>query len=350
VSENQAAYPIATMCRLLGVSPSGYYEWVKRRPSRRARANAELSEQIRIAHAGSRGTYGSPRVQAELAAQGIRAGRKRIARLMAESGLAGVSRRKFVTTTKKDGGRQAPDLVERDFTAERPNLLWVADITYIPTWGGFLYLAVVLDAFSRRIVGWSMSTSLATQLVLDALNMALAIRRPNDVIHHSDQGTQYTSIAFGHRCREAGVRPSMGSVGDAYDNAMCESFFATLECELLDRRRFKTQAEARMAAFEFIEGFYNRRRRHSSIGYLSPVEYERRYHEGTVDPDARERAIVLAAVKNKPFGRPQDGAVLDPRCARRPHRRAGRDGRMAPPGAEQKNGPKEDQVPSDRIP
>jgi hypothetical protein len=146
------------------------------------------------------------------------------------------------------------------------------------------------------------------------------------------------------------VRPSMGSVGDAYDNAMCESFFATLECELLDRRRFKTQAEARMAAFEFIEVFYNRRRRHSSIGYLSPVEYERRYHEGTVDPDARERAIVLAAVKNKPFGRPQDGAVLDPRCARRPHRRAGRDGRMAPPGAEQKNGPKEDQVPSDRIP
>jgi putative transposase len=256
VSENQAAYPIATMCRLLGVSPSGYYEWVKRRPSRRARANAELSEQIRIAHAGSRGTYGSPRVQAELAAQGIRAGRKRIARLMAESGLAGVSRRKFVTTTMKDGGRQAPDLVERDFTAERPDLLWVADITYIPTWGGFLYLAVVLDAFSRRIVGWSMSTSLATQLVLDALNMALAIRRPNDVIHHSDQGSQYTSIAFGHRCREAGVRPSMGSVGDAYDNAMCESFFATLECELLDRRRFKTQAEARMAAFEFIEGFY----------------------------------------------------------------------------------------------
>jgi putative transposase len=265
VSENQAAYPIATMCRLLGVSPSGYYEWVKRRPSRRARANAELSEQIRIAHAGSRGTYGSPRVQAELAAQGIRAGRKRIARLMAESGLAGVSRRKFVTTTMKDGGRQAPDLVERDFTAERPDLLWVADITYIPTWGGFLYLAVVLDAFSRRIVGWSMSTSLATQLVLDALNMALAIRRPNDVIHHSDQGSQYTSIAFGHRCREAGVRPSMGSVGDAYDNAMCESFFATLECELLDRRRFKTQAEARMAAFEFIEGFYNPASQHPSV-------------------------------------------------------------------------------------
>jgi putative transposase len=307
VSENQAAYPIATMCRLLGVSPSGYYAWVKRRPSRRVQADAELTGRIRAAHAASHGTYGVPRVHAELAAKGVRAGRKRIARLMAESGLAGVSRRKFVTTTVKDGGRQAPDLVERNFAAERPDLLWVADITYIPTWAGFLYLAVVLDAFSRRIVGWSMSTSLATQLVLDALNMALATRRPNGVIHHSDQGSQYTSIAFGHRCREAGVRPSMGSVGDAYDNAMCESFFATLECELLDRRRFKTQAEARIAVFEFVEGFYNRCRRHSSIGYLSPVEYEQQHDESAIDPDARERAIVLAAVKNKPSGRPQEG-------------------------------------------
>jgi putative transposase len=350
VSENQAAYPIATMCRLLGVSPSGYYAWTKRRPSQRARTDATLITQIRVAHETSRGTYGVPRVHAELAAQGIRVGRKRIARLMSQTGLAGVSRRKFVTTTVKDGGRQAPDLVERNFAAERPNLLWVADITYIPTWAGFLYLAVVLDAFSRRIVGWSMGTSLATQLVLDALNMALATRRPSGVIHHSDQGSQYTSIAFGHRCREAGVRPSMGSIGDAYDNAMCESFFATLECELLDRRRFKTQAEARMAVFEFIEGFYNVRRRHSSIGYLSPVDFERQHHDGAIDPDARERAIVLAAVKDKPFGRPQDGAILDRRGARRPHQRAGRDGRMAPPGAEQKNGAKEDQMPSDQIP
>ena len=174
--------------------------------------------------------------------------------LMTQAGLAGVSRRKFVTTTVRDGGRQAPDLVERNFTAEAPDLLWVADITYIPTWAGFLYLAVVLDAFSRRIVGWSMATTLATQLVLDALNMALATRRPKDVIHHSDQGSQYTSIEFGKRCREAGVRPSMGSVGDAYDNAMCESFFATLECELLDRRRFKTQAEARMAVVRVHRG------------------------------------------------------------------------------------------------
>ena len=264
-------------------------------------------------------------------------GRKRVARLMSRAGLAGVSRRKFVVTTVKGDSRQAPDLVERNFTAEAPDRLWVADITYIPTWAGFLYLAVVLDAYSRRIVGWSMATTLATQLVLDALNMALLTRRPRGVIHHSDQGSQYTSIEFGHRCRDAGVRPSMGSVGDAYDNAMCESFFATLECELLDRCRFKTQAEARNAIFAFIEGFYNRRRRHSSIGYLSPIDYERRHHALAVDPDAHQPAVVLATVKDKPSGRPQDAAVLDRRCARRPHHPAGRDGRMAPPGAEPKN-------------
>lgn len=339
MSENQAVYPIATMCRLLGVSTSGYYAWAKRRPSRRARDDAALLAEIRTAHAASHGTYGAPRIQIDLAERGLRVGRKRVARLMAAAGIAGVSRRKFVTTTVKRGGRPAPDLVDRDFTAEKPDLLWVADITYVPTWAGFLYLAVVLDACSRRIVGWSMATTLATSLVLDALEMALATRRPNGVIHHSDQGSQYTSVEFGQRCREAGVRPSMGSVGDAYDNAMCESFFATLECELLDRRRFKTQAEARMALFEFIEGFYNRRRRHSSIGYLAPIDYERQLLAG---PDPRHSAGVLATVKDKPFGRPQ-GAVLDARSARRPHRHAGRDGRMAPPGAEQKNAPTQDE-------
>ncbi len=170
--------------------------------------------------------------------------------------------------------------------APGPNRLWVADITYIPTWAGFLYLAVVLDAFSRRIVGWAMATHLRTELVLEALNMALAQRRPAGVIHHSDQGTQYTSIAFGIRCREAGARPSMGSVGDCFDNAMCESFFATLECELLDRRRFHTQAEARMAVFEFIEGWYNPHRRHSALDYLSPINYERSHdpEESTASP------------------------------------------------------------------
>jgi putative transposase len=332
------------MCRLLGLSTSGYYAWAKRSPSRRAREDAVLLAQIRMAHVASHGTYGAPRIQIDLAEKGFRVGRKRVARLMAAAGIIGVSRRKFVTTTIKGAGRPAPDLVDRNFTAEKPDQLWVADITYVPTSVGFLYLAVVLDACSRRIVGWSMATTLATSLVLDALEMALTTRRPNEVIHHSDQGSQYTSLEFGRRCREAGVRPSMGSVGDAYDNAMCESFFATLECELLARRRFKTQAEARMALFQFIEGFYNRRRRHSSIGYLSPIDYERRLLAG---PDPRQPAGVLAAVKDKPFGRPH-GAVLDRRSARRPHRHAGRDGRMAPPGAEQKNIPtQEDQLTPD---
>src|SRR5580692_10641070 len=338
------------MCRLLGVSPSGYYAWTKRQPSRRTQIDAALVAEIRAAHTASRGIYGAPRIHVDLAAKGIRVGRKRVARLMSAAGIAGVSRRKFVTTTVKGSDRQAPDLVDRNFTAERPNLLWVADITYIPTWAGFLYLAVVLDAYSRRIVGWSMATTLATRLVLDALNMALAVRRPNGVIHHSDQGSQYTSIEFGHRCREAGVRPSMGSVGDAYDNAMCESFFATLECELLARCRFKTPAEARRAVFQFIEGFYNPRRRHSSLGYLSPIDFERRRQVTAVDPDAPQPAAVLAAVKDKPFGRPQEAAVLDRRCARRPHHRAGRDGRMAPPGAEPKNGfSKEGDMPAIQI-
>ena len=175
--------------------------------------------------------------------------------------------------------RPACDLVDRNFYADEPNQLWVADITYVPTWAGFLYLAVVLDAFSRRIVGWAMGHNLKAQLVLDAMNMALSQRHPNNVIHHSDQGSQYTSVAFGLRCKEAGIRPSMGSVGDAYDNAMCESFFAALECELLDRRKFQTKAEARTAIFQFIEAWYSPGRRHSAIGYKSPINFERNAHE-----------------------------------------------------------------------
>jgi putative transposase len=276
VRANRASYPIATMCRLLGVSASGYHAWRRRPLSARDEEDAALLERIRDIHAGSRGTYGAPRIHAELAAQGRHVGRKRVARLMRSAGLAGVSRRRSVRTTRREvSARPAPDLVQRTFTAEAPDRLWVADITYIATWAGFLYLAVVLDAFSRRVVGWAMANHPRTRLVLDALEMALGQRRPDDVIHHSDQGSQYTSIAFGARCRQAGVRPSTGSVGDAYDNAMCESFFATLECELLDRTQFRSHAEARMAIFQFIEGWYNPRRRHSAIGYLSPVEYER---------------------------------------------------------------------------
>ena len=272
-------FHVATLCRVLGVSPSGYYAWRNRPVSARARANAALSARLQALHARSRGTYGAPRLRAELAAQGARVSRKRVARLMRAAGLVGVSRRKaFHTTVRDRDAPSIPDLVQRDFTAPAPNRLWVADITYIPTWTGFLYLAVVVDAFSRRVVGWAMALHLRTELVLAALDMALRQRRPASVIHHSDHGCQYTAVAFGSRCREAGVRPSMGSVGDAYDNALCESFFATLECELLDRVIFKTQAEARPAVFDFIEGSYNPQRRHSSIDYHSPRDYERRYY------------------------------------------------------------------------
>jgi len=279
------------MCRVLDVSTSGYYAWLKRKPSERSLADATLTEQIREIHTESMETYGAPRVHAELRAQGIHVGRKRVARLMREAGLYGVSRRRRPkTTTRSKRGEQRPDLVERDFTAEAPDQLWVADITYVPTSSGFLYLSVVLDAFSRRIVGWAMAHHLRTELVLAALEMAIEQRKPDDVIHHSDHGSQYTSLAFGYRCREAGVRPSMGSVGDCFDNAMCPppsrrggSFFATLECELLDRRRFATKSEARMAIFQYIEGWYNLRRRHSSIDYASPLEYEHLYHSTITD-------------------------------------------------------------------
>ena len=274
---HQTEYAVRVMCRVLGVSSSGYYDWLDREPSARVVADAALTERIKTHHSASRGTYGAPRIHADLIEDKIRVGRKRVARLMRAADIVGVSRRKKQGTTKRDRTAQpVPDLVDRNFTADAPDQLWVADITYIPTWAGFLYLAVVVDAWSRRVVGWSMATHLRTELVLSALEMALWRRRPEEVIHHSDQGCQYTSIAFGQRCREAGVRPSTGSVGDCFDNAMAESFFATLECELLDRHRFKTQREARMAVFDFIEGFYNPHRRHSGLGQLSPINYERK--------------------------------------------------------------------------
>ena len=264
------------MCRVLGVSTSGYWGWQKRPICKREKANRALEAEIGEIHRWSKGTYGVPRMHAELRARGRRVSRKRVARLMCRLGLQGVTRRKGTFTTVRDReARPAPDLVDRNFVVPGPDQLWVADITYVPSWAGFLYLAVVIDAWSRRVVGWAMETHLRTELVLAALNMALYQRRPSEVIHHSDQGCQYTSIAFGKRCAEAGVRPSMGSVGDAYDNALCESFFATLECELLDRNCFHTQAEARMAVFQFIEGWYNPHRRHSAMGYLSPVDFER---------------------------------------------------------------------------
>jgi putative transposase len=276
VKANQTVLPVRAMCRVLGLSPSGYYAWLKRPASDRARANEALLSEIERIHVRSRSTYGRPRVYAELRDEGHPVNHKRVGRLMHQGGFKGVTRRrKWRTTVREEEARPAQDLVKRDFAATGPDQLWVADITYIPTATGFLFLAVVLDAWSRRVVGWAMESHLKTSLVLQALDMALGQRRPKNVIHHSDQGTQYTSYAFGLRCKQAGVRPSMGTVGDAYDNAMCESFFATIECELLDRERFRTQAEARMKVFDFIEGWYNPHRRHSSIGYRSPIQFER---------------------------------------------------------------------------
>ena len=275
MSAHQALYPVKTMCHVLDVSTSGYYAWRQQQPSERTQADQRLSKRISEIHKRSKGTYGAPRIHAELAETGVHVGRKRVARLMRAEDLQGVSRRKAPhTTQRKPGARLAPDLVQRNFTATGPNRLWVADITYIATWAGWLYLAVVVDAWSRRVVGWAMSTHLQTALVMDALHMAIQQRHPEGVIHHSDQGSQYTSLAFGQRCRDAGVRPSMGSVGDCFDNALCESFFATLECELLDRHTFQTQTEARLIVFEFIEGWYNPHRRHSALDYLSPNRYE----------------------------------------------------------------------------
>jgi putative transposase len=271
----EAHHSVAMMSRVLNVSKSGYYAWRYRPPSKRTMADAALAQRIQSIHEYSHGTYGAPRIHAELAAEGRRVGRKRVARLMRGKGLRGVCRRKWTTTTVRDhAAAVAPDLVKRDFRAQGPNQLWVADITYVPTWSRFLYVAVVLDAWSRRVVGWAFAMNLRVELVLAALEMAIRRRQPKAVIHHSDHGSQYTAIAFGNRCRQAGVRPSMGSVGDAYDNAMCESFFATLECELLDRERMRTPEEAETAVFEFIEGWYNPHRRHSSLDFHSPVEYE----------------------------------------------------------------------------
>ena len=275
---NQATHPVGMMCRLLGVSRSGYYAWVDRPMCARKREDLALTGKIAAIHRFSRETYGAPMVHAELAdAHDIHVGCKRVARLMRTAGLRGATLRKFVVTTER-GAQASPvaDLVERRFYAERPNRLWVADATYIPTWSGFLYLAVVLDVFSRKVVGWAMETTLRTELMLAAIEMAITMRQPRaGLIHHSDHGSQYTSYAFGKRCQEAGVMPSMGTVGDAYDNAMAESFFATLEREVLSRRRFKSQAEAKMALFDWLEGWYNPHRRHSALGRRSPVNFER---------------------------------------------------------------------------
>ena len=273
------------MCKHLKVSCSGYYDWAGRAPSARSQANVALLGKIEAIHIISDATYGMPRIRAQLKDQGVVASRKRIAHLMRSAHIRGISRRRgyVVTTTRDKHQRNAPDLVKRQFVATDINQLWVADMTYVPTWAGFLYLAVVTDVYSRKVVGWAFGAHMTADLVITALNMALFTRKPESVIHHSDQGSQYTSIEFGKRCKAMNVRPSMGTVGDAYDNAMAESFFASLECELIDRRVWKTHTEARLAIFTWIESWYNPHRLHSSLGYLSPINFERQHAQKKKD-------------------------------------------------------------------
>jgi putative transposase len=283
IEAERAQHSVSLLCSVLGVTRAGFYAWKRRSPSARERRDRELMELIVEIHCGSRATYGMPRIRAELHDDhGIHIGRKRVVRLMKRLGIEGVSRRgkRPLTTTKAAQTAAAEDLVRRQFQASGPDRLWVADITYVPTREGYLFLAAVIDAFSRRCVGWSMRGDLRAELVLDALGMALTQRRPRDgLIHHSDRGSQYTSLAFGKTLSEAGVLQSMGRRGDAFDNAVAESFFATLETELFDRSNFTSRDQARLQVFDFIEGFYNPRRRHSALGYLSPENYERRESE-----------------------------------------------------------------------
>jgi putative transposase len=278
IETEKIQHSIPLMCRVLRVSRSGYYAWRERPPSGRRREDSALAGRIREIHRDSRGTYGAPRVHAKLRSEGARVGNKRVARLMREEGLEGCHRRRRKTprTTLRDP-RAAPaeDLVERDFVPEAANRLWVADISYVPTWEGFDYLAFTLDAYSRRLVGWAMADHLRAELVTDALGMALWRRDPAPgLIHHSDRGSQYTSISFGQKLQEARIIPSMGSVADPYDNALAESFVATLKRELLDRRSWPAREEVRTAMFEYFEVFYNRQRIHSALGYQSPADYE----------------------------------------------------------------------------
>jgi transposase InsO family protein len=275
---------LATLCRVLGVSRAGYYAWARGPARRRAAADADLTGRIWAIHGASRGTYGTPRVHAQLRSFGIRVGRKRVARLMRDAGLVGVHRRRRRRPTPRPAPRAsttAPDLVRRRFRASAPDRLWVADITELPTQEGALYLAAIVDVFSRACIGWSMADHVRTSLVLDALEAALGRRQPcPGLVHHSDRGTQYTSLALGARLAQSGIAASMGQPGSGLDNALAESFFASLETELIDRSTWPTRAAARVAVFDWIERFYNRVRIHSGIGYLSPTEFERRYRLG----------------------------------------------------------------------
>lgn len=276
IAAKKGEHSVSAMCRVLGVSRSGFHAWQTRPRSQRALSDAWLLEEIKAIHAASRGTYGVRRVHAELAFGGIGIGRKRVERLMAANGISGLfRRRRGRTTIRVPGVRVAEDLVERDFCPPAPDRLWVADITYLSTWEGWLYLAAVIDCYSRRVVGWAIDNHLRAELVTDALQMAVSRRRPAaGLVHHSDQGSQYVSLAFGQRCRASGIDISMGSKGDCFDNAVAESFFKTVKSDLVHRRSWPNRASLRSALFEYIEAFYNRQRRHSTLGYLSPAQFE----------------------------------------------------------------------------
>ena len=275
VDAERAHLPVALLCRMLGVSRSGYYDWKGRPPSKRNRGDAALTETIREIHERGRQTYGSPRVHAELRALGTRCGRKRVERLMRKTGLQGCMRGKRSGTTRRSKRPAAEDLVKRNFAATEVDRVWVADITYVTTREGFLYVAFILDVHSRRIVGWAMESHLRTELVVDALRMAVWRRKPAPgLVHHSDQGVQYTALSFSERLGEVGITPSMGRTGSALDNAMAESFVSTLKAELVSRLEFPSRQAARTAIFEYLETFYNTRRLHSALGYRSPADFE----------------------------------------------------------------------------
>jgi putative transposase len=282
-------FPVATVCRVLQVSTSGFYEWDSRTPSPRTLEQAYLMNDIHDAHKASYGTYGHRRIHAELVlAKHLAVSPGRVQRLMKCTGLQGIHRRRLKGCTRRDAAAvPSDDLVNRQFTAEAPDRLYVADITQHPTGQGWFYLAVVLDVFSRRVVGWAMADHLRAELVVDALQMAVWQRRPRPgAIHHSDHGAQYTSWSFGQRLREAGLLGSMGSIGDCFDNGLAESFFATLQTELLDRTSWATRDDLAQAVFAYIEGFYNPRRRHSALGYLSPADYEHNHWAGRLNETA----------------------------------------------------------------
>jgi putative transposase len=277
IEAKKAEHSIKTMCRVLEVSRSGFHAWQRREPCQRVREDERLLARIRQIHKANRRVYGSPRIHAELVLEdGERIGRKRVERLMRQHAISGLVRRRCGRTTiRVPGVRVCDDLLEREFTAQAPNQKWVADITYLRTWQGWLYLVAVQDLYSRRIVGWAMADHMRTELVIDALQMALSHRQPAPgLIWHSDQGSQFVSLAFGQQARAAGIAQSMGSRGDCYDNSVAETFFATLKKELIHRRSWPEKNELRSEIFEYIEIFYNRRRRHSTLGMLSPADYE----------------------------------------------------------------------------